>query len=121
MKEFSNKIMIVAANEVPTIIAFPFSEFKELHSNIEVSPKIEEKTTDAGPTFNFSLRTTHNEIDNETQLLLQNHRPVVLLLFDDSGNFYQIGTEHIPVLVLNNTINFNGELKFEGNFIEQPF
>lgn len=121
MKEFSNKIMVCAASEIPAQIQHPFNGFLEIHSNTEVKPNAQEKETNGNQYIEFSLRTTHTDLSTAVKTLLKNRRNVVILLFDESGNFYQVGTQHIPLQAVVNNPDTNQEIRFDGRLLSLPY
>ena len=120
-KEFSNKIMVCPFESIPAIVAHPFTGFTELHSNVDVVPNTPQKQASGNPYFEFNLRTTHTELSAAQLALVSNNRRLVLLLFDHSGNHYQVGTASIPVIPELNQLKFNGELKFTARLLNLPF
>lgn len=120
MKEFSNTLMVIAAGNLPSEIKFPYSEFTELNSNVDISPTCKTKTTDAGNYKLFELRTTFDELSDDTETLMNGNRPLIVLLFDHEGNYIQIGTEALPVIATINGSGFNAEVNFEAKLIKNP-
>lgn len=120
-KEFSNKIMVCPWESIPAIIAYPFTGFTQLHSNIDVIPNTPGKEANGNNLYEFSLRATFTELTNDQLTLVKKGRRLVLLLFDHSGNFYQIGDATIPVIPELNQLGFNYEVKFNARLLWLPF
>lgn len=120
-KEFSNKILICGASNIPAQITHPYNGFLEIHSNVDVKPNVQEKQQNGNPYLDFSLRATATELSPEVKALVKNRRNVIILLFDHSGNHYQVGTQHIPLQAVINTPQFNNEIKFDGRLLTLPY
>lgn len=121
MKEFVNRVLVIAATQIPATIVHPYSEYLEIHSNFDVAPNIQQKESNGNNYHEFNLRITHDGLSDSVKTLLQNERPVSILLFDDSGNHYQVGTLNIPIQAIINTPKFNNEVKFKGKLLELPY
>lgn len=120
-KEFSNKLMICPADQIPETIEAPYTGFDHLHANIDINPVVQEKQSRAGSLFEFKLRTVQPKSDQAILSKYQNRRPLVVLLFDTDGNHYQVGNAQIPVRMTVDPVRFVYELNLFANLLESPF
>lgn len=121
MKEFSNRIFLCPADELPATIESPFSGFDQLHSDVDIKPSLVQQERRGNPYYRFDLRTAFSDADQDVIDKYRNKRPLVMILFDTDGNSYQVGDSDYKIRAGIDTDKFVNVFNFSADILTDPF
>lgn len=120
-KQFSNRIFICPADELPANIVAPYVEFDQLHSDIDIDPTVNNPQNNGNSFYEFSLRVAFSDVPAATINKYRNRRPLVAILFDTDGVAYQVGNVQQRLRAQIKTRKFVNDMTITGQLLDDPF
>ncbi|MFV0269764.1 MAG: hypothetical protein ACK5HT_21810 [Draconibacterium sp.] len=120
-KQFSNRIFLCPADQIPEVIEAPYDGFDPLHSDIDIDPSVKQGEKDGNVFYDFTLRVAFSGIPAATISKYRNNRPFIALLFDVDGNAYQAGTRFYRLRSAIDSRQFVSVWNISAQLLSDPF
>ena len=120
-KEFADRIYLVPADELPNPVEEPFTGFDKLHSDVNIDPNVTQGENNGNIDYAFNCRVVFSDVAADIIDKYRNRRPLVAVLFDTDGNFYQIGDANQRLRANITTQQFVHDIRISGQLLTSPF
>lgn len=121
MKEFSNRIFLCPADQLPVNITAPYNEFDQLHSDIDIDPGITNPQNSGNSFYELDLRVAFSDVTPAVINKYRGGRPFVAILFDTDGGAYQLGNAQQKLRATISTRKFVNDIKISAQLLDDPF